>query len=276
MNREEKWFTDYISALTKNDINKAKEVILKVVPKNTMIYKYCRGLNRDIKNMQDRKQWMSNVFFFNDPYDSAIMVDCGLKSSYSKDETNKALEDITRQQERDREAEALRNTIFAACFSETNNSFPMWGYYAAEHKGICIGYSLIELVEKFNCFPVIYQNELILNSEEDKNLLLLAMTKSIEWNHEREWRIINIDNKFKGKPGKLISDFAEPKEIFIGCKQNLTEADNRNMNNCDWDTRYADFSYITNYAEENYIDLYYPIISRREYKLIDRAIIFNK
>ena len=116
MNREEKWFTDYISALTKNDINKAKEVILKVVPKNTMIYKYCRGLNRDIKNMQDRKQWMSNVFFFNDPYDSAIMVDCGLKSSYSKDETNKALEDITRQQERDREAEALRNTVKATDF----------------------------------------------------------------------------------------------------------------------------------------------------------------
>ena len=35
---------------------------------------------------------------------------------------------------------------------------------------------------------------------------------------------------------------------------------------------YADLVEILQWAENNYIDVYMPIISRKEYKMIDRAL----
>lgn len=42
--------------------------------------------------------------------------------------------------------------------------------------------------------------------------------------------------------------------------------------NVHWYELYADIEEIMSYAEEHYVNLYYPIISRIEYKLIDRGI----
>lgn len=54
-----------------------------------------------------------------------------------------------------RKTEALRSSLFVACFSEVNNSFPMWGYYAADHKGICLGYVLTVIKnQKSNTYEV--------------------------------------------------------------------------------------------------------------------------
>ena len=77
---------------------------------------------------------------FNDPYDCLVTVDCGLKASYPKSQRKEAMETYMRRETENRKTEALRSSLFLACFSEVNNSFPMWGYYAADHKGICLGW----------------------------------------------------------------------------------------------------------------------------------------
>lgn len=273
---EYKWFKDYIAQIKKSDIEAAKSILINNIPEKTMIYKYCRGLNRDISNLFEQKLWLSNVFGFNDPYDSAIIVDCGFKLQYPKEQRKQAMEDYFRQQEADKNAKELQSCLFVACFSEVNDSFPMWGYYAADHKGLCIGYDLRELVSKYDCMPVIYTSELVTYKENDSdiNILLSALTKSDEWKHEREWRIIKQSDEHKGQKGILLEKFAKPIELFIGCRQKETISLNCEMEkrNVHWNELYADIEEIMSYAEEHYVDLYYPIISRIKYKLIDRGI----
>ena len=69
-----------------------------------------------------------------------VTVDCGLKASYPKSQRKEAMETYMRRETENRKTEALRSSLFLACFSEVNNSFPMWGYYAADHNGICLGW----------------------------------------------------------------------------------------------------------------------------------------
>lgn len=273
---EYQWFKDYITQIKKGDIAAAKSVLLNNIPKDKMIYKYCRGLNRDISNLFEQKLWLSNVLGFNDPYDSAIMVDCGFKLQYPIEQKEQAWEDFLRQQKENRKAKELQSCIFVACFSEVNNSFPMWGYYAADHKGLCISYNLRELISKFDCMPVIYAKELVTYKENDsdRNILLSALTKSKEWEHEREWRIIKQSDEHKGQKGIILEKFAEPIELFIGCRQKETIPFNDEMRkrNTDMYELYADLGEIMNYAREHGVDLYCPIISRKEYKLLDTAV----
>lgn len=273
------WFDDYIMQIKKNDVMAAKNILLNNIPEKAMIYKYCKGLNRDITNLCERRLWLSNVFSFNDPYDSAIMIDCGLQLQYSKDQRQQVMEDFLRQEVMDRKAKEQRSCLFVACFSTVNNSFPMWGYYAADHKGLCIGYDLHELISRYDCMPVIYASELVIYKGNDynENILLSTLTKSNEWEHEREWRIVKQVDEHKGEKGVILEKFAEPRELFIGRVQEETRLLNAEMSkrNIDWSEMYADMGDVVRYAEEHYVDLYHPIISRREYRLLDKVIKLN-
>ena len=274
MNKE--WFADYKEQILLNNVEKARKVLLDNVDKNQMIYRYRKGLNRDLQNLKSNQIWLGSAFYFNDPYDCLVTVDCGLKVNYPMNQRKEAMETYMRQEKENRKTEALRSALFVACFSETNNSFPMWGYYAADHKGICLGYNLYDLVEKYQCMPVIYSNELLFYGEDssERNILANTLTKSDEWIHEREWRIVIKDDINVGKSG-IIRDFVLPKEIYIGCQQQKTIAENndsRMSQNKEENKMYANLDDIFQWAENNYIDVYMPIISRKEYKMVDRLL----
>lgn len=274
MNKE--WFADYKEQILLNNVEEARKVLLDNVDKNQMIYRYRKGLNRDLQNLKSNQIWLGSAFYFNDPYDCLVTVDCGLKVNYPMNQRKEAMETYMRQEKENRKTEALRSALFVACFSETNNSFPMWGYYAAYHKGICLGYNLYDLVEKYQCMPVIYSNELLFYGEDssERNILANTLTKSDEWIHEREWRIVIKDDINVGKSG-IIRDFVLPKEIYIGCQQQKTIAENndsRMSQNKEENKMYANLDDIFQWAENNYIDVYMPIISRKEYKMVDRLL----
>lgn len=274
MNKE--WFADYKEQILLNNVEEARKVLLDNVDKNQMIYRYRKGLNRDLQNLKSNQIWLGSAFYFNDPYDCLVTVDCGLKVNYPMNQRKEAMETYMRQEKENRKTEALRSALFVACFSETNNSFPMWGYYAADHKGICLGYNLYDLVEKYQCMPVIYSNELLFYGEDssERNILANTLTKTDEWIHEREWRIVIKDDINVGKSG-IIRDFVLPKEIYIGCQQQKTIAENndsRMSQNKEENKMYANLDDILQWAENNYIDVYMPIISRKEYKMVDRLL----
>lgn len=274
MNKE--WFADYKEQILLNNVEEARKVLLDNVDKNQMIYRYRKGLNRNLQNLKSNQIWLGSAFYFNDPYDCLVTVDCGLKVNYPMNQRKEAMETYMRQEKENRKTEALRSALFVACFSETNNSFPMWGYYAADHKGICLGYNLYDLVEKYQCMPVIYSNELLFYGEDssERNILANTLTKSDEWIHEREWRIVIKDDINVGKSG-IIRDFVLPKEIYIGCQQQKTIAENndsRMSQNKEENKMYANLDDIFQWAESNYIDVYMPIISRKEYKMVARLL----
>ena len=80
MNKE--WFSDYKEQILLNNVKEAKKVLLDNIDNNQMIYRYSRGLNRDLHNLKNHKLWLSSAFNFNDPYDCLVTVDCGLKINY--------------------------------------------------------------------------------------------------------------------------------------------------------------------------------------------------
>lgn len=109
--------------------------------------------------------------------------------------------------------------------SEINNNILMWSHYAQQHNGICIEFERCEdniLSNNKNTLPVRYsiKKPLISLSDEilgDINLKKeirrsLIYTKSVDWNYEREWRVV-ID---EGNVPRKIN--APMKRIYFGYK----------------------------------------------------------
>lgn len=114
----------------------------------------------------------------------------------------------------------LEDLALMVCMSECNNSNLMWSHYARNHEGICVEYDLKRLENDphkilNNLFPIVYRNQrhiirnidslvdshLALNKaiaehyEYDGNeclddILPLFLTKSLDWEYEKEWRIV--------------------------------------------------------------------------------------
>lgn len=116
------------------------------------------------------------------------------------------------------------------CVSEKNDDLLMWAHYADEHKGAVIKLKCIPEKDTALCVakPVIYSAtmpllkvEELFNSKQElirKILDEVLLTKSLDWGHEKEWRVIlmkkqeNNDFDMRG----IIED--ELDSIYLGCR----------------------------------------------------------
>lgn len=92
-----------------------------------------------------------------------------------------------------------------SCLSSHQDSSLMWAYYASSHAGFLIEYSIgqMDLVENTGVYGIDCQysksidpmcfTEMLFNPYQ--SLLRALGTKSIEWAHESEYRIIHVNNK---------------------------------------------------------------------------------
>ena len=160
-----------------------------------------------------------------------------------------------------------------SCFSESPYLMLMWSHYANEHKGFCIEYEIPECSDESekilrNIYPVIYtdtRNDLssaFLNWESSGSPGIDGLcemykygllSKSLDWKHQKEWRLISVDDIidvddhdncqfFKIKKVYLGHDMSpeDRKEIIQICKEKnipyigVTIADNCfEMRDCD-------------------------------------------
>ena len=82
------------------------------------------------------------------------------------------------------------------CFSKTYDNILMWSHYAAQHKGIVVGFETTNLSE---LHPVIYSTERckiplssVCNEEARKQSMIDVMTtKEACWHYEDEWRMVH-------------------------------------------------------------------------------------
>jgi len=119
-----------------------------------------------------------------------------------------------------------RSKAFASCFSETNKSIIMWSHYAYKHKGFCIEYDVKEDDNSWPFFyPVFYEKNLfdltkyLLPSEGEFNefsLLIAFLTKSKDWEYEKEWR--SMPFPFLDKESKW--HMPKPTALYVGAKAN--------------------------------------------------------
>ncbi len=177
------WSRKYKKLIKSGNISAAKELILSRIPKEMTVYKYFRGTNRDWNSITKPELWLCRTSDLNDPFDSAFLVNCRSKEVYNCDtEREAAIREFKEQHKHDNISKKLQNSVFVSCFSEKCDSLLMWGHYSAEHMGICVGYNLRELIEKYNCFPVLYSKKMPNNKnikEDNLNSLYESiLTKS--------------------------------------------------------------------------------------------------
>jgi len=151
-----------------------------------------------------------------------------------------------------------KKSMVISCFSEINDSMLMWSHYASNHKGFCLEYDFSLLptsdIRTQLLYPVIYQNEFLnvteyLQADDVKNIFSVraAITKSKEWEYEKEWRIIapfGIDVK------EMAWNVPLPKSIYAGSK-----IENNN------------YIFLKEYAEKNNIELYQTKMNENKFKI---------
>lgn len=97
---------------------------------------------------------------------------------------------------------------FGICsLTDNPKSLPMWAYYGDSHKGLCIGIKTSTIAQhqryllKSNILLMLHKVfytkkipivhfEINTNSDNDKEILKTLYTKSINWKHEEEYRLI--------------------------------------------------------------------------------------
>ncbi len=120
------------------------------------------------------------------------------------------------------------------CLSEKNNIEPMWAHYSDNFRGVVLAFeaniekdSVLLLSKQMTYnnqknFPI-YKNDFInyilYKKQVDINTIMdrIIYTKSIDWQYEREWRVIYIDdNKKYSKYININFIRDELKEIYFG------------------------------------------------------------
>lgn len=128
---------------------------------------------------------------------------------------------------------AKEDRIF--CVSETKDNLLMWAHYTSEYRGAVIQFKCIPGRDTALCAakPVIYSDKMPLLTIEDffkgrqaiEEYILngMLLTKSQDWEHEREWRIIlkgqNINQDYDLR-GILENEIYA---VFLGCRMDKND-----------------------------------------------------
>lgn len=129
------------------------------------------------------------------------------------------------------------DNIKICCFSERRDSIPMWAYYAKSHTGVCLEYdtTLLEDKDILNAIaPINYENK--------RNTEYVHFNKSIEWKHEKEWRIAVRDYKDEYLPFDCLS------AIYLGVNFNFNDIDQER-------NAWLNYKNISQYNYSKYIKL---------------------
>lgn len=204
--------------MTENDLKKDLDYLSKQVP---IVYKYM-NIETALCFIKNFQLSFKSPSIFNDPYDcyDGLIKFGKVNSINRKSLINHTFSNLNRSARRnklkklkkiikDKEIcdkykellpiELQKNGI--TCFSEIPNNLLMWSHYAESHKGICVGFKLQDIFLTFQkdtnykvaVLKVKYTEDLKpVDYFNNQNLSILncLRTKSINWEYEKEVRLI--------------------------------------------------------------------------------------
>lgn len=232
-------FSEYYSILTTKGLNDAIAYKNNSIPQK--LYKFIPLYDdmadenkKRFSSLENNQTWLSSFKKLNDPFEfEAFIVNESRLKEYGWSGEGFAMIDKV--------LTSIKNSYYICCFSKSfNDNLPMWAYYANNHKGFCIEYTIhnpdeiyqvyyeqqrIEtavVISKFvNSFLNLVENHAEKPSQEFETyqeiLKLSFVVKHHSWDHEGEYRlIIPINSK---KDGGLVSNNdlgIMPSRIFAG------------------------------------------------------------
>ena len=181
------------------------EILLnKIESGMTTLYKYC-SIGTAEKILRDGAVLMKPAVDFNDPFELHCRIRLPDELREQIDRQFASCPESAKAMMVEFREKMLQRTGIS-CFSETRENILMWSHYASGHKGACIGFSALKLLESLLKRPCIgdgpiggapcmvqYQDALPLwNMESEEGFGELISTKARCWDYEREWRIFNF------------------------------------------------------------------------------------
>ena len=159
------------------------------------LYSYVPFDKNTIDAIVQGYKYANEIFDFNDPTDPTIKLIKGTKEM----------------------TEIFKN-IRIACFSTSPLNVLMYSHYTDKHKGICIEYDFSDFdTENTSLLEVKYKEELKIDSEiaqimmksdndinEEISFLDLFRTKHLNWEYEKEYRVMTYDVDKIYRPIKAI------------------------------------------------------------------------
>lgn len=199
-NEVEKYF-----GLFKKSLYDANEYRHSLVP--AKLYKFCplfkepTESQQRLKCLQENKLWLSTYESLNDPFDlSPFYIDYEKFAQHGyPPETISWFDDLLKYVSKD-------NIAICSLTKNTWKSMLMWAHYANNHRGFCIEY---EVLNAQYIWDVNYATKRLALANSPINLLIETregnidnqylglilqqnLVKSIEWEYEHEYRILQI------------------------------------------------------------------------------------
>ena len=198
------------------------------------LYKY-RPVNQHTKRIITHNElYFPSPNEFNDPFDCKIPIwyEGGSREDISTmvrnalpelstDEQNQIIEELLKNpiNKLDEDMLQIRNKNYGICsLTEKKDDILMWSHYAENHSGICLEFKVTtdslfgsaQKVKYDESYPVIRRFDSSAQQQFDSSFL----TKSKQWEYEKEWRIIKkIENQQNFKfPKHLLTG------VILGCK----------------------------------------------------------
>jgi hypothetical protein len=213
-------------------------------------YRYRTYNEREIQTITNKKIWMTNPKWFNDPYDCSItlsmdkMIEKFMVQRMIRDYSDKMPEkhciELAKQlwQSFREGLETKENlneigmylkkyirNIGVACFSLDNNNPYMWSIYSNVYKGFCIEYGIGDLMIIGGFGRVAYEDTtaklytLLMEKAEAQDLIeQFVLTKHKCWAHEDEWRLVGLFDEINDNTPGVLIDSPPIKGIYLGCK----------------------------------------------------------
>jgi hypothetical protein len=226
MSRESAWVEEFLNCqfpLLKDEISldEAKEIMLNHKPEK--LYKYREANDFGFSVIETEKLWLARANTVNDVRDCCyIFYQKDILDYYEHNlkTINPGISDETIRQSRLRDIErnisdqrdGLRESIKLCSLSQQFDILEMWERYSEDHTGFCVEFDTQKTSHDIweYLFPVLYSNTKVdftpyfIKIPEERHKLnpsfirRALLTKSLDWEYEKEWRII-----YPAEPEKL-------------------------------------------------------------------------
>lgn len=180
------------------------------------LYRYRASNDHTFSEIAESYIWLSKPPDLNDPFDCQLDVnhiiqqqdfkrtleECGLDSDIVSEIV---LGDYASDKYQTHVIRKTFDAVGIACFSIAPHNLPMWAHYAENHSGLCIEYEFPEDTIRNFFTPVVYTdtfpNNMMphfpdsfdLTKEWEDFINVMLLTKSKEWENEKEWRLLLPD-----------------------------------------------------------------------------------
>ena len=203
-----------------------EETITREVPQ--YIYKYM-SLDSFIEMITQHTLYFATPITYNDPFDTKADICCeasfeDIRTFWNNKYNNNEIEQIINKPNL---VKKLANEAFidnlsgfrVCCFSQICDNILMWSHYADMHKGVCVKFDR-KKDGLFDSATTIYYKDnvpeynFICGKNEDLHRAIY--TKSIDWEYEKEIRIIK--NTKQGIANKVSFKKKALSEVILGCR----------------------------------------------------------